>query len=264
MEKLGQLHQEVRANGGRGGPRWDLIVVDTPPSRSALDFLDAPKRLGLVPRRPVHPAALGAGQGRRPRLAQGLQRRHRPGLLDAVPGPRRPDAARRPDLRRRARHDVRRVPRSAPTRRMRCWPSARRPSSSSPRPSATPCVRRPTSSRGSRRADAARRPRGQPRPAGAGARARAPARGRAAAEERSRRRRPPDARACCACTRTRRRRGPAAASWPTVLARPPSMPVVRGAGPRRGRPRRRRACGRSATRSPPDRPASRMRRHGAT
>ena len=25
---------------------WDLIIVDTPPSRSALDFLDAPKRLG--------------------------------------------------------------------------------------------------------------------------------------------------------------------------------------------------------------------------
>ncbi len=47
MEKLGQLHQEVRANGDDdGGPRWDLIVVDTPPSRSALDFLDAPKRLG--------------------------------------------------------------------------------------------------------------------------------------------------------------------------------------------------------------------------
>jgi anion-transporting ArsA/GET3 family ATPase len=37
MEKLGQLR---RAN------TWDLIVVDTPPSRSALDFLDAPKRLG--------------------------------------------------------------------------------------------------------------------------------------------------------------------------------------------------------------------------
>ena len=29
----------------RGRP-WDLIVVDTPPSRSALDFLDAPNRLG--------------------------------------------------------------------------------------------------------------------------------------------------------------------------------------------------------------------------
>jgi anion-transporting ArsA/GET3 family ATPase len=37
MEKLGQLVEE---------DRWDLIVVDTPPSRSALDFLDAPKRLG--------------------------------------------------------------------------------------------------------------------------------------------------------------------------------------------------------------------------
>jgi anion-transporting ArsA/GET3 family ATPase len=37
MEKLGQLRAENR---------WDLIVVDTPPSRSALDFLDAPKRLG--------------------------------------------------------------------------------------------------------------------------------------------------------------------------------------------------------------------------
>jgi anion-transporting ArsA/GET3 family ATPase len=36
MEKLGQL----RATG-----EWDLIVVDTPPSRSALDFLDAPQRL---------------------------------------------------------------------------------------------------------------------------------------------------------------------------------------------------------------------------
>lgn len=37
MEKLGQL---------RSRDAWDLIIVDTPPSRSALDFLDAPKRLG--------------------------------------------------------------------------------------------------------------------------------------------------------------------------------------------------------------------------
>jgi anion-transporting ArsA/GET3 family ATPase len=37
MEKLGQL---------RHSDEWDLIVVDTPPSRSALDFLDAPQRLG--------------------------------------------------------------------------------------------------------------------------------------------------------------------------------------------------------------------------
>jgi anion-transporting ArsA/GET3 family ATPase len=40
MEKLGQL----RATG-HAGREWDLIVVDTPPSRSALDFLDAPARL---------------------------------------------------------------------------------------------------------------------------------------------------------------------------------------------------------------------------
>jgi anion-transporting ArsA/GET3 family ATPase len=40
MEKLGQLDADARASG-----RWDLIVVDTPPSRSALDFLDAPERL---------------------------------------------------------------------------------------------------------------------------------------------------------------------------------------------------------------------------
>jgi anion-transporting ArsA/GET3 family ATPase len=36
MEKLSQLRTEGR---------WDLIVVDTPPTRSALDFLDAPDRL---------------------------------------------------------------------------------------------------------------------------------------------------------------------------------------------------------------------------
>jgi anion-transporting ArsA/GET3 family ATPase len=44
MEKLGQLSLEARRDPDN--PRWDLIVVDTPPSRSALDFLDAPKRLG--------------------------------------------------------------------------------------------------------------------------------------------------------------------------------------------------------------------------
>ena len=43
MEKLGQLHDQLSSDGSR---RWDLVVVDTPPSRSALDFLDAPERLG--------------------------------------------------------------------------------------------------------------------------------------------------------------------------------------------------------------------------
>ncbi len=41
MEKLGQLRGKAETEG-----TWDLIVVDTPPSRSALDFLDAPRRLG--------------------------------------------------------------------------------------------------------------------------------------------------------------------------------------------------------------------------
>ena len=36
MEKLHELHDEGR---------FDLIVVDTPPTRNALDFLDAPRRL---------------------------------------------------------------------------------------------------------------------------------------------------------------------------------------------------------------------------
>ncbi|WP_143342615.1 ArsA family ATPase, partial [Crossiella equi] len=39
MEKLGQL-----VHTGE----WDLVIVDTPPSRSALDFLDAPQRLSTV------------------------------------------------------------------------------------------------------------------------------------------------------------------------------------------------------------------------
>ena len=38
MEKLGQLRAD--------DSQWDLVVVDTPPSRNALDFLDAPARLG--------------------------------------------------------------------------------------------------------------------------------------------------------------------------------------------------------------------------
>jgi anion-transporting ArsA/GET3 family ATPase len=55
MEKLGQLSR---------AQEWDLIVVDTPPSRSALDFLDAPQRLarfldGRLLRLLVAPAKVG-------------------------------------------------------------------------------------------------------------------------------------------------------------------------------------------------------------
>src|SRR5690349_17082129 len=54
MEKLGQL---------LGEDKWDLIVVDTPPSRNALDFLDAPKRLGGFMDSRLWKLLLGPGRG---------------------------------------------------------------------------------------------------------------------------------------------------------------------------------------------------------
>jgi anion-transporting ArsA/GET3 family ATPase len=54
MEKLGQL---------LGEDRWDLVVVDTPPSRNALDFLDAPKRLGSFMDSRLWRILLGPGRG---------------------------------------------------------------------------------------------------------------------------------------------------------------------------------------------------------
>lgn len=58
MEKLHELHDLGH---------WDLVVVDTPPSRSALDFLDAPTRMtafldGTLLRLLLRPAAV-AGRG---------------------------------------------------------------------------------------------------------------------------------------------------------------------------------------------------------
>jgi anion-transporting ArsA/GET3 family ATPase len=54
MEKLGQLLAEEK---------WDLVVVDTPPSRNALDFLDAPKRLGNFMDSRLWRLLLGPGRG---------------------------------------------------------------------------------------------------------------------------------------------------------------------------------------------------------
>ncbi|MEB3069525.1 ArsA family ATPase [[Mycobacterium] vasticus] len=54
MEKLGQLLAE---------DRWDLVVVDTPPSRNALDFLDAPRRLGSFMDSRLWKLLLGPGRG---------------------------------------------------------------------------------------------------------------------------------------------------------------------------------------------------------
>jgi anion-transporting ArsA/GET3 family ATPase len=58
MEKLHQLHD---------AGEWDLLVIDTPPTRSALDFLDAPKRMttfleGRLLRLLLQPA-MSAGKG---------------------------------------------------------------------------------------------------------------------------------------------------------------------------------------------------------
>ena len=56
MEKLYEIHAE---------DRYDLLVLDTPPSRNALDFLEAPNRLTPVHRRPraagVHARRPGSG-----------------------------------------------------------------------------------------------------------------------------------------------------------------------------------------------------------
>ena len=59
MEKLGQLLAQ---------DRWDLVVVDTPPSRNALDFLDAPNRMsrfldGTMIRLLTAPARAGGRAG---------------------------------------------------------------------------------------------------------------------------------------------------------------------------------------------------------
>ena len=97
MEKLGQL---------LGQDRWDLVVVDTPPSRNALDFLDAPKRLGSFMDGRLWRAAAGA----RPRDRPARHRCRRPGDEGDVDDPGFADALRRLGLRAVAGLDLRRLP----------------------------------------------------------------------------------------------------------------------------------------------------------
>ena len=105
MEKLSQLAES---------DEWDLIVVDTPPSRSALDFLDAPERLGrFLDGRMIRLLAAPARAGGRAYLkvvTAGFSVFSQGGLQD----PRRRAPLRRVGVRGRARDDVRRLP---PTRR---------------------------------------------------------------------------------------------------------------------------------------------------
>lgn len=58
MEKLGELRRRAAATA-----EWDLIVVDTPPSASALDFLDGPSRLQALAHNPLLRMVLGARRG---------------------------------------------------------------------------------------------------------------------------------------------------------------------------------------------------------
>ena len=76
MEKLFEIHAE---------DRYDLLVLDTPPSRNALDFLEAPQ-----PPDPVHrgPGAAGVPEADRVRDA-GLRPRHVDGVLGAEADHRR-------------------------------------------------------------------------------------------------------------------------------------------------------------------------------
>ena len=103
MEKLGQLSR---------AQEWDLIVVDTPPTRSALDFLDAPQRLarfldGRLLRLLVAPAKVG-GRAYLKVLNAGFGMVT--GVLTKILGAQVLQG--RADLRVRAGHDVRRLPRA--------------------------------------------------------------------------------------------------------------------------------------------------------
>ena len=67
MEKLHELHQEGR---------YDLLVLDTPPTRNALDFIDAPKKLAAFidsrTLQAVHRARSARPEGARARLRDGV------------------------------------------------------------------------------------------------------------------------------------------------------------------------------------------------
>ncbi len=85
IAKLYELHEEHD---------FDVIVLDTPPSRNALDFLSAPNRLlGFLDR----PGAAGVPRPRRDHGAA-VRTRHRPRLLDLRARHRRRHARRTVDV----------------------------------------------------------------------------------------------------------------------------------------------------------------------
>ena len=108
MEKLGQLRAQSDAEARRLGP--DRRRHAAVPVGAGLPGRAAAAR--VVPGRPADQAARGAGPGRRPGLPEGGQRRGQRGHRGADQDPRRPDPHRRPAVRLRTGHHVRRVPRA--------------------------------------------------------------------------------------------------------------------------------------------------------
>ena len=79
MEKLHELHESGD---------FDLIVIDTPPTRHALDFLDAPRRL-LAPARQPHLPHVDDADARVPRVSRASRCRRScaPSRASSVPKP---------------------------------------------------------------------------------------------------------------------------------------------------------------------------------
>ena len=137
MEKLGQLLAE---------DKWDLVVVDTPPSRNALDFLDAPKRLGSFMDSRLWRLLLAPGRGIG-RLVTGAVGLAMKALSTVLGSQMLSDAAGFVQCwTRRSAGSGRR--RTAP---MSCSSAAARNSWWSRRPNPTRCARRRSSSTGCRR-----------------------------------------------------------------------------------------------------------------
>ncbi len=97
---------------------WDLLVLDTPPSRNALDFLDAP--------RPAHALLPGPRDPRLPAPHRADRPRHRHGVLDPQARHRRRPAAGPLGVLPRARRDDRRLHRPRAARRGAAVGSRRR------------------------------------------------------------------------------------------------------------------------------------------
>ena len=153
MEKLGQLHADAQAHRPLGPDRGRHAAV---PVGAGLPGR-ARAAVGL-PRRPVHPAA--AGPGPRPGPADDGRARH--GHQRADQDPRGAGAARHADVRRPRSTPCSAGSGSGPRRPSSCSRPTVRRSWWSPRRSRTRCARRRTSWSGSRGADAARGPGGQP------------------------------------------------------------------------------------------------------